>query len=103
VKKYRIRDGFIVNLTVTAANGEAYEKKAFGGEVVELEDDVAEQHLHKLEFADKKDRDAAAKAEQDRKLSSMGASNPAELIRALVAALAQAQTTAGAPAAPSVE
>src|SRR5690242_407763 len=100
-KKYIVRDGFIVNLIATASNGEEHEKKAIGGEIIELDDSVADRHLHKLEFADKKDRDAALKAEQERKVASMATANPAQLIQQLTAALAQA--TAQKPATPPAE
>ena len=53
LKKYTIREGF----SFVGANNDVKQ----GGETVELEDDVAVNHAHKLELVDE---DAPAKSEE---------------------------------------
>ena len=89
--KYIIRDGFVVTTKVTTTDGKTFEKSNVGGEEIELKDEVAAQHLHKLELADPKDRAAALKAEQAQKVASFAATDPALLIQQMVTALASAQ------------
>lgn len=98
-RKYLIRDGFVVVLTLTKGDGSTYTRTYEGGEEIALDDDVAALHAHKLEFANPKDREAAAKAEAEARVAEQARSNPAELIQQLVAALAQAHGAAPAPAA----
>lgn len=88
--KYIVREGFIAAVKVRTQDGQTHDKTYVGGDVVELNDDIAAQHLHKLELADPKDRAAALKAEESRKMS--GISTP-DLIQQLVTALASTQKT----------
>lgn len=100
--KYVVRDGFLVITQVKSTDGQTHDKTTIGGDTIELEDDVAAQHMHKLELADPKARAAALKAEQERRVATMSASDPAALIQQLVAALAAAQQSAPvAPQAPA--
>jgi hypothetical protein len=101
-KKYVVRDGFIVFLSVISAKGDKSERTYTGGEEVTLDDADAADHIHKLEFANQKDRDAALAAEKAANITSMAASDPSALVQALVAALAQAQgLVPAAPVAPA--
>jgi len=89
-RKYIVRDGFVVALTLTnATTKETYERTYNGGEEVSLDDDDAKLHLHKLEFANQKDRDAALAAEKEAKAAASSDQNPVDLIAQLVAAIAQ--------------
>jgi hypothetical protein len=97
--KYIVRDGFLVTIKVRANDGSLHDKTTIGGEPIELDDDVAAMHLHKLELADPKARAAALKAEKERQTAAMATSNPAALIQQLVAALAVAQQPAATPPA----
>ena len=97
-KKYIVREGFVLFLALINAKGEAYERTHQEGEVVELDDDEAAKHAHKLEFASEKDRAAALAAEKTAAIATAAASNPVELVQALVTALAQSQGVAPAPA-----
>jgi len=96
--KYIIRDGFVVNTQVKTNDGKVFDKTNVSGEIVDLDGEVAAQHLHKLELADPKDRAAALKAEEAQKASTLSAADPAALIQQLVAALASAQGAAPAKA-----
>lgn len=49
MSKYVIRDGFVANIKTKSSDGKEYEKLFVGGEEVDLEDDVAAMHLHKLQ------------------------------------------------------
>lgn len=100
-KKCIVREGFVLVLKITKPSGESYERDYQGGEEVALDDADAALHLHKLEFASQKDRDAAAEAEKRAAQTAAAAANPVELVAALIAALGQAQAAAGiaAPAA----
>ena len=99
-KKYIVRDGFVVGHQLKTSAGETYERTYNGGEEVTLDDDVAALHLHKLEFANPKDADAARAAEKASAIAAKAASSPAQLVGDLVAALGQAQAAAAAiPAA----
>jgi hypothetical protein len=89
--KYIVRDGFVVTTQVKATDGKVYEKTNVSGDVIDLNDDVAADHLHKLELADPKDRAAALKKENDQKAQNLTAADPALLIQQLVAALATTQ------------
>jgi hypothetical protein len=99
--KYVVRDGFVVVLQTKSADGKVHDKNMIGGEPVDLDDETAALHLHKLELADPKARAAALKAEQDRKISTMATADPATLIKQLVAALASVQQSAPVPPAPA--
>lgn len=99
--KYIVRDGFLVITQARSSDGKTHDKTTIGGETIDLDDNVAALHLHKLELADPKARAAAFKAEQESKVTAMSASDPATLIGQLVAALASAQQpTPVAPKAP---
>lgn len=98
--KYLVRTGFVVLLTVVKADKSTYERAYGEGEELVLEDADAEKHAHKLEYANPKDRAAALAAETAAKQKQLAAQDPAELVKQLVAALAQAQG-AVAPAAPA--
>jgi len=103
-KKYIVRDGFVVVLKLVNPKDQSeYERTYNSNEECTLEDDQAAQHLHKLEFANQKDRDAALAAERQAQQDATAAQNPVDLVKALVAALVQAQQAAGvqAPAQPS--
>lgn len=97
--KYIVRDGFLVIMQVRSNDGKTHDKTIIGGETIDLDDDVAALHLHKLELADPKARAAAFKAEQERKVTAMSTSGPATLVAQLVAALA-ASAQQSAPAEP---
>ncbi|SHM05960.1 hypothetical protein SAMN05216428_112106 [Nitrosospira sp. Nsp11] len=99
MKKYIVRDGFVVTTQVRANDGKVFDKTSVSGETIELEDDAAAQHLHKLELADAKDRAAALKAEKERKASTLAATDSTALIQQLVGALAAAQKPAQTPPA----
>ena len=86
-RKYIVRDGFVVVLTLTKADGTPYDRMYDGGEEVTLDDDVAAQHAHKLEYASQKDRDAALAAEQEARVAAQANNSPTELVQTLVAAL----------------
>lgn len=94
-KKYVVREGFIVNLELENEKGDKRTRTYEGGEEVVLEDDQAALHLHKLEFASQKDRDAALEAERKADIATKAQQSPAELVQALIAALSQAQAGAG--------
>lgn len=97
-KKYIVRDGYVVILK-TVRDGKEYDRTFVGGDTLSLDDDDAALHLHKLEFADSKDRDAALRAEVAERAKT-AAANPTQLIADLVAALSQAQqANAAAPEA----
>jgi hypothetical protein len=102
-KKYLVREGFVVILAlVNATNGSTYEKRYEGGEEVTLDDETAKAHMHKLEFASQKDRDAALAAEQEAKAAAAASQHPVDLVNMLTSALAQALQASGqAPAAPA--
>jgi hypothetical protein len=89
-RNYTIRDGFVVILKLTKADGSTYERRSESGETVSLTDEQAAQHLHKLEFADQADRDAAIAAEQKAAVMNHAAGSPVELVQTLVAALQHA-------------
>lgn len=97
--KYIVRDGFLVITQVRSGDGKTHDKTTIGGETIELDDDVAALHLHKLELADPRARAAAFKAEQERKVTAMSASGQANLVGQLMAALA-ASAQQSAPAEP---
>ena len=88
-KKYIVREGFIVALAlINQANGQGYERVHVGGEEVVLEDDQAEAHAHKIEFASEKDRAAALASEKAAAIEKRAAAgNPADLVAQLAAAL----------------
>jgi len=101
-KKYVVRDGFIVFLTVISPKGDKAERQYTGGEEVTLDDADAADHLHKLEFAGQKDRDVALAAEKAANVTALAGSDPASLVQTLVAALAQAQGVTAAAATPPI-
>lgn len=94
-KKYTIRDGFVVVLERTLPNGDKSERRYEGGELVELDEETAAGHLHKLEFAEKADRKAALAAEEEARLAAAANSNPVDLVKMLSEALVQAMVAAG--------
>lgn len=100
LKKYLVRDGFVVLLRMARPDGSVSEREYRGGEECTLDDDQAELHRHKLELADKRDREAALAAEKAARVAQAASGSPAELVQALVAALQQAQAAA-APASPA--
>ena len=101
-KKYIVREGFTVYLMLNKPDGSgSYERPVQGGEEISLDDADAAVHLHKLEFANQKDRDAALAAEKEAKVASAAQQNPAELVAMLTAALSQMMASAPPPAAPS--
>ena len=89
-KKYIVRDGFVVVLVLTKTDGSTYERVYEGGEEVALEDGDAALHIHKLEFASQKDRDAALVAEKEARTAAAAANSPVDLIGLLTHALQQA-------------
>lgn len=89
-KNYTVREGYVVILTTEGADGKKYDRTFIGGDTVKLDDDQAALHLHKLEYADEKDRAAALKAEEVERAKTQAA-DPVRLISDLVAALSQAQ------------
>lgn len=93
-KKYVIRDGFVVVLQVRREDGSTSERRYESKEEITLEDEDAELHRHKLEFAGQKDREAALAIEKQASIDAAAGSNPAELVKQLVAALSQAQAAA---------
>lgn len=98
-KKYLVRIGFVVVLELVKAGskGETYTRSYEGGEEVTLDDEQAELHKHKLEFASAKDRDAALAIEKEAKVTQAAQNSPVELVQTLVAALGALQAAA-APA-----
>jgi hypothetical protein len=101
-KKYVVRMGFVVCLMLTnAATGAQSERRYEGGEEVTLDDDQAAEHLHKLEYASQRDRDAALAAEREAKVAAAAAQSPVDLVSMLTAALGQALATHAANQAPS--
>lgn len=102
-KKYIVREGFIVFHEIPDGKGGKYERTYTGGEEVTLEDSDAALHVHKLEFANQKDRDAAVAAEKAANVAALAGQDAGSLVQSLVAALAQAQgTIPAAPAAPLI-
>ncbi|MBS0370198.1 MAG: hypothetical protein JSS57_13455 [Proteobacteria bacterium] len=98
-KNYTVREGYVVVLATKGNDDKIYERTFIGGDNVRLDDDQAQLHLHKLEFADAADRKAALDAEAAERAKTQAA-NPAQLIADLVAALSVAQQ-AGAASAPA--
>lgn len=99
-KKYTVRAGFVVALLLQKQDGGSYERRYESGEELTLDDDQAEQHLHKLEFATQKDRDAALAAEQSAKVTTAAAQSPAEMMAMMTEVFTRA-LQAGAPVAPA--
>lgn len=97
-RKYLVREGFVVVLTVEKPNGDKHERTYTGGDEITLTDDDAELHKHKLEFASQKERNEAAAAEKELQVAKAAQNSPVELVQMLVQALSQAQAAA-APAA----
>lgn len=95
IKEYIVRKGFVVIITKENEDGTKSEKTFESGEVLKLDDDVAAQHMHKLELAREADRKAALAAEKAAEVAAKADSSPVELVQQLVAALAQAQSSAG--------
>ena len=91
MKKYIVRDGFVVLLEITQPNGDVRTREFASGEELQLDDADAARHAHKLEFASLRDREAALAAEQAAVTRQAAGSDPAALISQLVAALAMAQ------------
>lgn len=100
-KKYLVRQGFVVVLTMTKQDGSTYDRIYDSGEEVTLDDEQAALHIHKLEFANQKDRDAALAAEKQAQVATAAAGTPSELVASLISALQQAMGGAAAPAAPT--
>ena len=100
-KKYVVRSGFICVIALINVAGSAYERTYEGGEEVTLDDEQAAAHLHKLEFAAQKDRDAALAAEKEAQIKAAAAQSPVDLVSQLTAALGQSMTAAGQSAAPA--
>ena len=98
-KRYLVRIGYVVALTLINASGATYERRYEGGEEVTLDDEQAAQHLHKLEFASQQDRDAALAAEQAAKIGQAAAQNPADLMAMMTEVLTRALHAANAPPA----
>jgi hypothetical protein len=98
-RKYIVRDGFVVPLTVEKPNGEKFVKMVDAGEEISLDDESAALHAHKLEFAKQSDRDAALAAEKEAATAQAAQNSPAELVQLLVGALSQVLASAPAPAA----
>lgn len=102
-KKYIVRDGFVVFLTLEKADGNGtYTRTYESGEEVTLDDAQAALHLHKLELANQRDRDAALEAERKAAIARQAANGPADLVSMLVEALRASQgvqAPAPAPAA----
>jgi len=101
-KKYIIRTGFVVELAIVRIE-QGKEVKSIRryeeGEDITLEDADAALHLHKLEFALQKDREAALAAEK----AAADAANPvlanqANTVKLLADAIALAMQAAAAPA-----
>ncbi len=99
-KKYIVRDGFVVVLALLNDKGDKITRTYTSGEECTLDDVDAALHQHKLEFANARDRDAATAAEQAALVAQRAQQNPADLITALVAAIAQAQAAAAPAPAP---
>lgn len=97
-KKYIVRTGFVVALAILAKDGSIKERRYEGGEPLELDDEQASEHLHKLEFASQKDRDAAEAAEKEAAIVKAAHQSPIDLVGALTKALAQAMASAGGQA-----
>lgn len=97
-KKYIVRTGFVVHLVLAKQDGSTYTRVYEEGEELTLDDADAELHAHKLEYASAKDREAALAAEAQARQNQRAAQDPAELVRQLTAALAQAQAQAALPA-----
>lgn len=91
-KKFIVREGFVVLLTlpVPGKPKETYERRHEAGEVIELDDDQAALHLHKLELADPKAREKALAAEQAAAASKVTQSDPATFATLLADAIRQA-------------
>ena len=100
VKKYLVREGFVVVQSIKKSDGTTYDRTYTGGEEISLDEDQAAPHIHKLEFATAKDRDAALAAEKEANVARAAANSPAELVTMLVAAL-QASLGTAAPATPA--
>ena len=98
-KKYIVRDGFHAAIAISKADGSTSEKRYDGGEEVSLDDATAALHLHKLEFADQRDRDAQEKADRAKAVASAKAQHPVELVSMLAEAL-NAQIAAASVGAP---
>ena len=101
-KKYLVRAGFIVALALRKEDGSGYERTYNAGEEVTLDDEQAALHLHKLEFASQKDRDAALAAEKDAMVARAAQQSPVDLVAALTKALAQQLAANQPPATPAV-
>ncbi len=97
-KKYIVRQGFVVPLEAEKPDGGKTVKTFEGGDELTLDDEQAALHLHKLEFASQKDRDAAVAAEQQAKVEKHVTSSPVEFMAALVNVVAQAQAAAAVQA-----
>lgn len=99
-RKFVVRDGFVLHLQFQRPSGDAYSRTHEAGEQIELTDEQHALHGHKVEFASDKDRAAALAAERAASVAARAAQDPAELIRQLTEALAQARG-AGGPAGPT--
>ena len=91
-RKYIVRDGFVVHLILARADGSTYTRTHESGEELQLDDDAYAQHAHKLDFAAEKDRAAALALERAAAAAERAQHDPAELIRQLTDALAQARS-----------
>ena len=101
-RKYTVRLGFVVVLSMLKANGEKYERTYDGGEEVALDADQAALHAHRIEFANPKDREAALAAEQEAAIAAKATASPVDLVQALTAALSQAMQANAPPSTPAV-
>ena len=99
-KKYIVRQGFVVHLTLMGQDNRPVNRSYEGGEEITLEDEDAALHLHKLEFANQRDRDAAFAAEKKAQVQAQSGAGLTETVSALIAALQQSQGAATAPVDP---
>nr|WP_316642878.1 hypothetical protein [uncultured Roseateles sp.] len=100
IKKYIVRDGFMVVLEIKQADGSVHKRTYASGDEVSLDDDAHAQHAHKLEFANEKDRAAALATEKESRIQAAATNSPADLVNALIAALGQALNQGQAVPAP---
>lgn len=100
-KRFVVREGFVVEIeTETKGTGGAVNKSVKtlgGGETLTLSYDEYLPHAHKLEFADKKDRDAALEDEEVRAKSKAAADPLAAFSHLLAALTAHAAATGVLP------
>ena len=98
-KQYTVRTGFVLVLEEKRPNGQILTRNFNEGDLIELSDEQYALHAHRLEYADKKDIDAALKAERAAAVASAASTLGAADLVALMAQALAAQQAATIPAA----